>query len=132
MMKAVLPSVGGGTFVTAPQMRVQGASSLVRSATARSVAWSVDVTASGRTVGSSRSAYGVPPAAAVDRETDRWTDGQTDGQMGVYTHIHQYLLVLYWYLQLFLRHGCNICVYNTRNAMRNMYVRVRVHYVQIA
>ena len=66
--------MGGGTFVTAPQMRVQGASSLVRSATARSVAWSVDVTASGRTVESSRSASGVPPAA-VDRQTDRQTDG---------------------------------------------------------
>ena len=79
MMKAVLQSVGGGTFVTAPQMRVQGASSLVRSATARSVAWSVDVTASGRTVESSRSVSGVPPAA-VDRQTDRKTDRQTDGQ----------------------------------------------------
>ena len=102
MMKAVLPSVGGGTFVTAPQMRVQGASSLVRSATARSVAWSVDVTASGRTVGSSRSAYGVPPAAAVDRETDRWTDGQMDRRTDRRTdgciYAHQYLLVLYWYL----------------------------------
>ena len=84
-MKAVLPSVGGGTFVTAPQMRVQGASSLVRSATARSVAWSVDVTASGRTVGSSRSAYGVPPAT-VDRQTERRTDGQTDRWVYIRTY----------------------------------------------